>query len=507
MVKRIVICAVILAAMSQFALYAVPTAVLTQLFTLQTDFQNPFVIMDSDSTICLYRKTGDSQMLVRRIHASGLIDPDQVLFTLPGIDDNTNNYAFYRTSFGGSNYFLFMNQIRLVIYVQTGDLLQNYLIEHQSTLSEFDNHTLTEDRLYYITTDANGQKHLNCWQFGTTNAITQVFDFHPQAQRCRVSKLSSSQVVISQMGPIGSDPAQFPVMLMDNAFNLSATNLFSKDINIQHSFNPTAHYAQWEVTGGEWGIITYRGIIGIIGSTLTLNIWMDGSYETNADQQWTWYFPFGLDLWVARHYIYQSPTSIYIHYRIYQSGSTNVVPYSGFPNIDPSPNWGLHVGRMNDNILIVHKANQEEHFRLVNLSHQSWIPVQGSPIPSQFLTTRYFNSDTHLFKIDSSYYHPTISGMRLDISTSADDLIAEPPKLLIHPNPFKQCVLFEYESSRQPTELVIYNIKGQKVIEIKAAEWPVQWDGKDAHGRETAPGIYFARIKGGNHKIQKMIKL
>ncbi len=82
-----------------------------------------------------------------------------------------------------------------------------------------------------------------------------------------------------------------------------------------------------------------------------------------------------------------------------------------------------------------------------------------------------------------------------------------------YPNPFMQsCKLSITLSESQKSEISIYNLRGQRVkswnMEPKpAGEYSLEWDGKDATGREVASGIYFARVKAGKRVVtRKMVK-
>ena len=63
-------------------------------------------------------------------------------------------------------------------------------------------------------------------------------------------------------------------------------------------------------------------------------------------------------------------------------------------------------------------------------------------------------------------------------------------------------------------EIIIYNVKGQKVTTLyndytKTNEYiTVKWDGKDQHSNKVASGIYMYRLKTANHEyLKKMIMM
>ncbi len=84
----------------------------------------------------------------------------------------------------------------------------------------------------------------------------------------------------------------------------------------------------------------------------------------------------------------------------------------------------------------------------------------------------------------------------------ADDVVTLETKLLgNYPNPFNPTttISFSTTESTENTELVIYNIKGQKVKQLvsdqlSAGEHSVVWDGRDENGKSVSSGIYFYKL-------------
>ncbi len=79
------------------------------------------------------------------------------------------------------------------------------------------------------------------------------------------------------------------------------------------------------------------------------------------------------------------------------------------------------------------------------------------------------------------------------------------------PNPFNPQTFIKYSGLEIGGELVIYNVKGQKVNswELDSDSGKVSWSGIDAQGRGVANGIYFYTIhnKSQSFPIRKMILL
>jgi len=81
-----------------------------------------------------------------------------------------------------------------------------------------------------------------------------------------------------------------------------------------------------------------------------------------------------------------------------------------------------------------------------------------------------------------------------------------------YPNPFKDHSTIRYQLPVEtPVSLKVYNVTGQVVKELvqgkqKPGYYTAVWDGKDAHGRGVASGIYFYRLEAGEfRKIKKLV--
>ncbi|MBL7149647.1 MAG: T9SS type A sorting domain-containing protein [Candidatus Cloacimonetes bacterium] len=86
-------------------------------------------------------------------------------------------------------------------------------------------------------------------------------------------------------------------------------------------------------------------------------------------------------------------------------------------------------------------------------------------------------------------------------------------KLFNYPNPFNSetTITFFTAENAENAELVIYNVKGQKVKtlvneKLPAGEHSVIWDGRDSNGKRVGSGVYFYKLKAGRmEKVKKMI--
>jgi hypothetical protein len=82
-----------------------------------------------------------------------------------------------------------------------------------------------------------------------------------------------------------------------------------------------------------------------------------------------------------------------------------------------------------------------------------------------------------------------------------------------YPNPFNPVTTIGYASDREgEIRLTVFDMQGREVL-ILARGWRaaggyrVEWDGKDALGRETPTGLYFCRLEAeGRVSVIKMLK-
>ena len=85
-----------------------------------------------------------------------------------------------------------------------------------------------------------------------------------------------------------------------------------------------------------------------------------------------------------------------------------------------------------------------------------------------------------------------------------------------YPNPFQSTTTISFftAENREYTEIVIYNMKGQKIKTFlkqyisKSTNQQIIWDGKDENGRTVNPGLYFYKLSNGKEtQTRKMILL
>lgn len=115
------------------------------------------------------------------------------------------------------------------------------------------------------------------------------------------------------------------------------------------------------------------------------------------------------------------------------------------------------------------------------------------------------------------YSHLCIQKLNAIPVSNEDPVVPAPGVRLLdcRPNPFVSKVAINLESIRGAScRLVIYNLRGQKVKELKntrleQGSYSYSWDGSDEAGVPVASGIYFARLTAEGQKPQssKIIKL
>lgn len=83
-----------------------------------------------------------------------------------------------------------------------------------------------------------------------------------------------------------------------------------------------------------------------------------------------------------------------------------------------------------------------------------------------------------------------------------------------YPNPFNPATHITYAITANVTvDLAVYNLAGQKIATLvhqyqTAGNYRVTWDGRMADGGTAASGLYFYRLKAGNHQqVKRMLLL
>ena len=144
-------------------------------------------------------------------------------------------------------------------------------------------------------------------------------------------------------------------------------------------------------------------------------------------------------------------------------------------------------------------------------------PTEGKP--EQYITISSLSDTNHDVLLTTRYASTDWSQswirfyVSVDLSSVSDDIAPEiisPLNVSLYPVPFTDELNIKIDSKLQnPTNIAIYNIKGQKIREFSGIESKsLSWDGKDLFGKAFSSGIYFVRVKQDNHQqIKKILKI
>ncbi len=164
-------------------------------------------------------------------------------------------------------------------------------------------------------------------------------------------------------------------------------------------------------------------------------------------------------------------------------------------------------GGMNDDKAIL------DDFYEFNMSTETWTQLPDCPIARAYSAMAYVEDDFKiiLFGGLDPYGNATNDLCIYDLSTNTwllvgiDDEPSNPNTQPLlsqnYPNPFNPTTIIKFSTtvSTENVELVIYNLKGQKVQTlvnetIPAGEHSVFWNGKDEYGNSVSSGLYFYKL-------------
>jgi len=123
--------------------------------------------------------------------------------------------------------------------------------------------------------------------------------------------------------------------------------------------------------------------------------------------------------------------------------------------------------------------------------------------------------ENHLATIDDSNPTQTIDCVygQMGSAEIEENMEISNPKIYMnnYPNPFRNSTTISFSTTEhsENTELMIYNIKGQKVkqFSIDDDRFSIEWNGKDENGKPVSPGIYFYQLKTGKSVLTKKMIL
>ena len=116
---------------------------------------------------------------------------------------------------------------------------------------------------------------------------------------------------------------------------------------------------------------------------------------------------------------------------------------------------------------------------------------------------------------DTEYEIETIWHVNVESGSEVGNILISRTKLYnCYPNPFNPSTTISFElntENTEDTELVIYNIEGQKVKllvsdQLSAGQHSVIWYGKDENNKPVTSGIYFYKLNTDKfEQTRKMI--
>ncbi|MCD4818027.1 MAG: T9SS type A sorting domain-containing protein [Candidatus Cloacimonetes bacterium] len=186
----------------------------------------------------------------------------------------------------------------------------------------------------------------------------------------------------------------------------------------------------------------------------------------------------------------------------------------------------------NENNLIFYETNYPNYFEFYYLDNLSLLPIWSYQVELEnwqsLKKIALSKSDTDtlnlVFTTNASSQNDFLTSLYLSSGTisntyTQDNQIIKPKliDLYNYPNPFNPTTTISFSfttGNTEDTELVIYNLKGQKVktfpnLQInKSPKQQIIWNGTDESGNAVSSGIYFYKLANPEFNlIKKMILL
>jgi len=109
---------------------------------------------------------------------------------------------------------------------------------------------------------------------------------------------------------------------------------------------------------------------------------------------------------------------------------------------------------------------------------------------------------------DMGVYGGPLSACFQPTSIENNTIIHSVIKMWNYPNPFNPSTTISFSINTENTELVIYNLKGQRIREFSVSndQSSIVWNGTDQTGESVSSGIYFYKLRVGTYvHTKKMI--
>jgi hypothetical protein len=177
----------------------------------------------------------------------------------------------------------------------------------------------------------------------------------------------------------------------------------------------------------------------------------------------------------------------------------------------------LYIGFVNNNLFYEKKVNMETdlfNVKFITIQNGSFEPIYNYEFNYEIFSLQFLQDSNKFYAVGRYYiqeYSYQLTGSEDDYITPISDI-----QLINYPNPFnpQTTISFSLDNIKKHTEIEIFNLKGQKIKNLKIdnpkiGKNTVIWDGKDNNNRQVASGIYLYSLKQDGKIIQteKMIML
>ncbi len=177
----------------------------------------------------------------------------------------------------------------------------------------------------------------------------------------------------------------------------------------------------------------------------------------------------------------------------------------------------LYIGFVNNNLFYEKKVNMETdlfNVKFITIQNGSFEPIYNYEFNYEIFSLQFLQDSNKFYAVGRYYiqeYSYQLTGSEDDYITPISDI-----QLINYPNPFnpQTTISFSLDNIKKHTEIEIFNLKGQKIKNLKIdnpkiGKNTVIWNGKDNNNRQVASGIYLYSLKQDGKIIQteKMIML
>ena len=284
-------------------------------------------------------------------------------------------------------------------------------------------------------------------------------------------------------------------------YSLGLADLFSDFEDNNGDFSPTPTTNAWE-----WGEPTAGNINAYSG----VNVWatnLDGYYDNSAN----WYLDspeFTVpDNGVLNFYHYHNFEGSKGDKTLYDGGNVKISTNGGtsFSLITPEGGYDGTISALGQQGF----GSTIDDWELVEFDLSSY---EGNDVIIRwhFASDGSANNYYGWYIDDFFVFDPNSSIQIIDpyVSVNNTQMAYKLELYQNYPNPVKSSTTIQFttENTEKNTEIIIYNIKGQKVKQFKIENLKLKinevvWDGKDDSGKPVANGIYLYRLKVGDKVI------